>query len=89
MQTALNSRVIIEQAKRKLAERLGLDMDQAFSVLRDHARTRNLRLSDVALAFVDGSEILTGLAAGNTRQRLPGTARVRHYPPRPGLEPRP
>jgi AmiR/NasT family two-component response regulator len=55
LQTALNSRVIIEQAKGKLAERLGLDMDQAFSVLRDHARTRNLRLSDVALAFIDGS----------------------------------
>jgi len=49
LQTALNSRVIIEQAKGKLAERLGLDMDQAFSVLRDHARTRNLRLSEVAL----------------------------------------
>jgi hypothetical protein len=58
LQTALNSRVIIEQAKGKLAERLGLDMDQAFSVLRDHARTRNLRLSDVALAFIDGSETL-------------------------------
>jgi ANTAR domain/S-adenosyl methyltransferase len=58
LQTALNSRVIIEQAKGKLAERLGLDMDQAFSVLRDHARTRNLRLSDVALAFIDGSEPL-------------------------------
>jgi AmiR/NasT family two-component response regulator len=56
LQTALNSRVVIEQAKGKLAERLGLDMDQAFSVLRDHARTRNLRLSDVALAFIDGSE---------------------------------
>jgi GAF domain-containing protein len=75
LQTALNSRVIIEQAKGKLAERLGLDMDQAFSVLRDHARTRNLRLSDVALAFIDGSESLarTGAAQEHParRDRLP------------------
>ena len=75
LQTALNSRVIIEQAKGKLAERLGLDMDQAFSVLRGHARTRNLLLSDVALAFVDGSETLarTGAAQEHParRDRLP------------------
>ncbi len=75
LQTALNSRVIIEQAKGKLAERLGLDTDQAFSVLRDHARTRNLRLSDVALAFIDGSETLarTGAAQEHParRDRLP------------------
>ena len=58
LQTALNSRVIIEQAKGKLAEGLGLDMDQAFSVLRDHARTRNLLLSDVALAFIDDQKPL-------------------------------
>ena len=63
LQTALNSRVIIEQAKGKLAERLGLDMDQAFSLLRDHARTRNRRLSDLARAFVDGTETLTSLTA--------------------------
>ena len=89
LQTALNSRVIIEQAKGKLAERLGLDMDQAFNVLRNHARTRNQRLSDLAQAFIDGSEILTGPAASKTRQRPPGTAQVPHYQPRPGLEPRP
>ncbi len=52
---ALNSRVAIEQAKGKLAERLGMDMNQAFSVLRAYARNRNLRLSDLAQAFVDGT----------------------------------
>jgi AmiR/NasT family two-component response regulator len=61
LQTALNSRVTIEQAKGKLAERMQLDMDQAFSVLRRYARTRNVRLSDLARAFVDGSEALPGL----------------------------
>jgi GAF domain-containing protein len=60
LQAALNSRVVIEQAKGKLAERFGLDMHQAFSVLRDHARSRNLRLSDLARAFVDGTQIIAG-----------------------------
>ena len=70
LQTALNSRVIIEQAKGKLAERLGLDMDQAFNLLRDYARARNLRLSDLAQAFIDGSETVTGLTASRPRRRL-------------------
>ena len=58
LQAALNSRVVIEQAKGKLAERLGLDMGQAFSLLRDHARNRNLRLADLAQAFIDGNQTL-------------------------------
>ena len=59
LQAALNSRVVIEQAKGKIAERLGLDMDQAFNVLRDNARARNLRLSELARAFIDGTENIT------------------------------
>jgi hypothetical protein len=81
LQTALNSRVIIEQAKGKLAERLHLDMDQAFALLRDNARSRNRRLSELAQAFVDGSETLTALTASATRQRTPRTGPPRHQPP--------
>jgi GAF domain-containing protein len=56
LQTALNSRVLIEQAKGVLAERLQLDMAEAFTLLRSDARSRNRRLSDLAQAIVDGTE---------------------------------
>ena len=55
LQNALNSRVVIEQAKGILAERIGLEMEQAFSALRNHARHHNLRLVDVSRAVIDGS----------------------------------
>ena len=55
LQAALNSRVIIEQAKGKLAERLNIDMDRAFTMLRDYARNSNRHLTDVARDFVDGA----------------------------------
>ena len=51
---ALNTRIAIEQAKGMLAERLDLEMDAAFTTLRNHARNHNLRLADVAHAVVVG-----------------------------------
>ena len=63
LQTALNSRVLIEQAKGKLAERQNIDMEQAFTALRGYARSHNRRLADVARAFINGSEPLVGLGA--------------------------
>jgi hypothetical protein len=56
LQTALNSRILIEQAKGVLAERLHIDVGVAFTVLRGQARRDNRRLSDLAQAVVDGSE---------------------------------
>jgi hypothetical protein len=53
LQAALNSRVVIEQAKGKLAERTALDMNQAFTLLRQHARNTNQRLTDVARHVID------------------------------------
>jgi GAF domain-containing protein len=52
---ALNSRVVIEQAKGMVAERLGFDMERSFKVLRAHARNHNLRLADVADAVIGGT----------------------------------
>jgi GAF domain-containing protein len=58
LQTALNSRVLIEQAKGVIAERLGTDVDHAFAILRRGARDRNRGLSDLARAVVEGTEQL-------------------------------
>jgi GAF domain-containing protein len=52
---ALNSRVVIEQAKGIVAERAAVDMEQAFQRLRNHARNHNLRLSDVARSVIEGT----------------------------------
>jgi transcriptional regulator with GAF, ATPase, and Fis domain len=58
LQTALNSRVLIEQAKGVIAERRQIDMNESFILLRRSARSRNRRLSDLARAVVDGSETI-------------------------------
>jgi len=52
---ALNTRIVIEQAKGVLAERANLDMEQSFARLRAHARSHNLRLAGVAQAVIDGT----------------------------------
>lgn len=52
LQRALNSRVVIEQAKGVLAERAKIKLDDAFNLLRTYARNHNLRLHDVATAVV-------------------------------------
>lgn len=52
---ALNSRVVIEQAKGMIADRLDLNMEHAFTTLRSHARNHNLRLVDVAHEVIAGT----------------------------------
>ncbi|HET7742151.1 MAG TPA: GAF and ANTAR domain-containing protein [Mycobacterium sp.] len=55
LQTALNSRIVIEQAKGVLAERGGLDMEQAFRELRAMARNSNRHLSDTARMVIQNA----------------------------------
>jgi len=52
---ALNTRIMIEQAKGMVAEREGLSMEEAFATLRGYARNHNLRLADVARDLIDGT----------------------------------
>jgi transcriptional regulator with GAF, ATPase, and Fis domain len=52
LQHALVSRVALEQAKGVLAHVGGLDMQDAFNVLRRYARDNGLKLSDVARQIV-------------------------------------
>ncbi len=52
---ALNSRILIEQAKGIIAERAKVDLQEAFNRLRRYTRNNNLRLTDVAAAAVAGT----------------------------------
>lgn len=55
LQTALSSRVELEQAKGVLAERTGLPMEQAFHMMRKYAREHGHRLGEVAKQIIDGA----------------------------------
>jgi hypothetical protein len=56
LQHALSSRISVEQAKGILGERLGLDMDGAFALLRYAARGERIKLHELAQAVVDNDE---------------------------------
>ena len=58
LQHALDSRIVIEQAKGVLAERHGVSVNVAFDLLRASARSRQRKLHDLAQAVVDGRERL-------------------------------
>ncbi|WP_194907088.1 GAF and ANTAR domain-containing protein [Catenulispora rubra] len=70
LQYALTSRIAIEQAKGVLAERRGINVDEAFALLRGHARSHNLRLSDLAREVANGTsaeaELLGTTGADNS-----------------------
>ena len=71
LQNALNSRVIIEQAKGMMSERGKVDMAAAFYLIRHHARFYNLQLTGVA------EQIVAGILTFDTLTTL-GTEQVRH-----------
>jgi GAF domain-containing protein len=70
LQAALNSRIVIEQAKGMLAQQGRFDMASAFAVLRQHARRNNQRVTDAARAVVD-STLTLDLMGGPDGTRSP------------------
>jgi transcriptional regulator with GAF, ATPase, and Fis domain len=55
LQTALHSRIVIEQAKGVLSARSGTSVAEAFRLMRSHARRTGEPLTAVAAAVIDGS----------------------------------
>ncbi len=55
LQGALNSRIVIEQAKGVVAEQQKVSMEDAFAMLRGYARSSRVPLSELARSIVDRS----------------------------------
>ncbi|MEV8015565.1 GAF and ANTAR domain-containing protein [Streptomyces sp. NPDC086554] len=55
LQSALDSRIVIEQAKGYLAHRRRTGVEEAFTVMRQYARSHNARLTDVARQVLEGT----------------------------------
>jgi AmiR/NasT family two-component response regulator len=58
LQGAFGRRTMIERAKGILMERHGISGEAAFELLREHSRTDNRKLVDLATAVVDGHRLL-------------------------------
>jgi hypothetical protein len=73
LQSALNTRVIIEQAKGVVAERQGVSMGQAFEYLRAAARSSQRPIAEVAIDTVSRRGSLVALRPDEPAPRSPGT----------------
>lgn len=69
LQGALNSRIIIEQAKGTLSGYGRIDVDEAFRHMRAYARTHNRLLSEVARAVINDAHQATEILTFATRTR--------------------
>ncbi len=72
LQVALNSRVIIEQAKGILAERMRVSPDQAFIVLRTYSRNHNHALTRLATDVISGTAPMLAGSPARTRPAARG-----------------
>jgi GAF domain-containing protein len=77
---ALNSRIAIEQAKGMIAQHEGLNMGEAFALLRYHSRKNNVLLLSVAEAIISGSLAPSALDRPPEPQVDPESTRGREHP---------
>lgn len=91
LQTALASRVVIEQAKGVLAERLEVSVEEAFAILRYSARSARMRIHELAGEVVPGAAtppaIIRGLAREVRWRTLATPEPTRRQQPDPGHQP--
>lgn len=64
LQRALDSRIVIEQAKGRVAQHAGVDIETAFGFIRRYSRDHNLRLSEVASELIAGT-LSSGVVVGD------------------------
>jgi GAF domain-containing protein len=74
---ALNSRIVLEQAKGILSERNGIDTAEAFAWMRSYARGNHMKMIDVGNGIVAGT-LLTAVRLDRSR---PGFDMNRPTPP--------
>ena len=68
LETALQSRIVIEQAKGVIARALGVGIDQAFSLLRKAARDKGAKLHDLAATIAASPMKAEGVLTDTTRK---------------------
>jgi hypothetical protein len=73
LEHALRSRVAIEQAKGVVAERYGLETEEAFQIIRRAARTHRMKLHDLVREIRPGKEFPAELV-----EVLPDALKQRH-----------
>jgi GAF domain-containing protein len=83
LQTALNSRVIIEQAKGVIANEGQISMDAAFARLRRYTRDRNQRLVENARQIATGHLAATDVLAAHADPSPPERRKSPKRPARP------
>jgi hypothetical protein len=74
LQEALDSRIVIEQAKGILSERYGISMDEAFGLLRAAARSNRVKLHSLA------AEVVSSPTTPETFERANGKGRLTALP---------